>query len=250
MLHIVIQEEQPPTLQGRDVIEEAARLLRQLRFSTHRGASAEGQQVAVSVALHGNDDQETVRVLLTCYAFGHRQVAWQGLPVFVLPEGQGNVSALAFLNARGQAVLPRLERGAYRLSTSAQYGRSPTPIPLHGRSQRAGTAFRLRGRNLQRPATPSEEPVYTSIDGRVQATVRHTPAGTTVVAFETQDGAWAGATVRFALVDAGGGEVAHSAEVELQPVESPAPLWRGIWEQALELSVACNLVFAVLAKER
>src|SRR5713226_5207650 len=110
-------EAQSQTQKGREAIEEAARLLRQMQFSQDHGAYAEGHHVAVSVDPRWNADHETICVLITCYSFGHRRTDWATLPVHVLPESGGpGVHAIARLDARGQASIPKLPPGDYRLS--------------------------------------------------------------------------------------------------------------------------------------
>src|SRR5215471_17475452 len=106
---------QPPR-QGRSAMEETAQLLRQIRFSHRYGAYAEGQYVAVSVDPRWNDDETTFRAMVSCLAFGHRQVDWAHLPIIITPESGGGTSVLARLTSRGQILLPSLLPGEYRLS--------------------------------------------------------------------------------------------------------------------------------------
>jgi len=227
---------------GKKVVEEAASLLRLMRFSTNHGAYAEGQSVAVSIDRRWNEDEETIQVLITCYAFGRRRVDWQGLPVFVLPETAQRSGWIAFLNAAGETFLPNLPPGDYRLAVSQQYRRSHDTVlqPTQPQALAAQPANRKSG--------VPETHIYETADGRVRGTVRQTSADTTVVAFETNDEAFAGATVRFAFVQASGQE-AYSTEVTLKPVESEDGLWEGRWEATIEISEPCELVFAVLPKE-
>lgn len=240
-----MHREQRKLLRGLEVIEEAARLLRQLWFSANRGANATGHHVAVSVDPHWNDDHNTIRVLVTCYAFGHRRVDWEGLPVFVRPEGGGSGGWIRFLNARGQIVVPKLPLDNYRLSTSSQYGRSTQTVPLPIRTTGLAGAPAVRTRGIVGRAAPSEPPVYESTDGRVRATVRQTQACTTEVAFETEDETLAGATVRFAFVRESG-EIEQGSEAKLESVGGEQRLWEGCWEGIVKLSEPCELVFEVL----
>src|SRR5437762_2971875 len=92
MLKNKTTEEQSGAQRGRQVIEEAAWLLRQLRFSQHHGAYAEGQQVAISIDPRWNTDHETMQVLITCYAFAHRRAEWAKLPMHILRDERREVS--------------------------------------------------------------------------------------------------------------------------------------------------------------
>lgn len=249
MLQNTTPRGQSKPVQGREVIEEAARLLRRMHFPTRHGTYAEGHHVVISVDLRWNDDHESMRVLLTCYALGHRRVDWEGLPVFVLHDDGGTTAFLVRLGARGQAVIANLPPGAYRLSTSSHYGWSAAPVrlPIHRPGWMAAqkapqSADATDTEGLQ------EAPVYASRDGRVHATVRQTQAGTTVVAFETQDATLAHAVVRFAFVRESG-QVEQSAAVELEPIEGEARLWEGRWEGVVRLSGPCALGFAVLPQD-
>jgi hypothetical protein len=242
MTQNTMHREQPKPLQGREVIEEAARLLRQMRFSANRGATAKGRYVTVNIDPRWNTDHQTIAVLITCYALGHRRVDWEGLPVFVRPESSGEFGWIQFLNARGQAILPRLLQGDYRLSTSLQYGRSNEPVPLSKHAPGLAAAP-----DAVETAVQLEPHVYESADGRMRATVRQTRAGTTEVAFETNDESLAGATVRFAFVQESG-KVELNAEVKLESVGGEQRLWENYWEGVVKLSEPCELVFEVLLR--
>jgi hypothetical protein len=242
MLKMVTNEKQPKTLRGREVVEEAARLLRQKAVSPHRAAYLEGEHVSVLVAPYWNDDGETFRLGITCNAFGHRRVDWEGLPVFVESQSEDGVSWLCFLNTRGQAALPSLPPGDYRLSTSAQFGRSAQPIPFLNPALAALAARTSATDNT----IPLPEPlVYQSTDGRLRATLRQTASDTTVVAVETNEASLAGAVVRFAFVQESG-KIELSDTVTLQPVEGEEGLWEGRWEGAAQLAEPCEFVFEVI----
>lgn len=109
---------QTSVIRGLEVVEEAARLVKQIRFSANRPAYTEGKHVAVSVDPRWSDDNQTVNVLITCFALGHQQVDWEGLRVNIeRREEEHSVTWLSFLNARGQAVRSELPVGEeYSLS--------------------------------------------------------------------------------------------------------------------------------------
>lgn len=225
---------------GREVIAEAAQFLRQMRFHPNRGAYAQGKHIAVSVNPQWNDDNETMRVLITCYAFGNQRVDWQGLPVFAESLNGGGVAWLCFLNARGQAVMPNLTPDDYRLSVPTQFGRSAEPIPLLAPALALAAASRV-GQDV---VLTHEPHVYESTDGTVRATLRLTETGHVVVAVETNEVSLSGATVHFAFVQPSGA-VEHSGTVTLQPVADEEGLWEGRWEGTLQLAEPCEFVFEV-----
>lgn len=106
------------TVRGIEAIDEAAMLLRRVRFSANSPAYAEGERVAVSVDPRWSDDSESLRVLITCYGLAVQPVDWEGLRINIeLKKDDHNIAWLAFLNTRGQAVREGLPAGGeYSLS--------------------------------------------------------------------------------------------------------------------------------------
>ena len=103
--------------QGQATIEEAAHLFPRMRFSHRQGAYAEGRYVAISADPRWNADERTFCVQLSCFAFGHRRVPWDRLPIHIASEdSHSGIHVLTRLNARGQAFVPRLSPGDYRLT--------------------------------------------------------------------------------------------------------------------------------------
>jgi hypothetical protein len=92
-------------VRGLDTIDEAASLLRRIRFSIDRPARS-------------NDNNETMSVLITCYGLALERVGWEGLRINVERKEEGHdITWLAFLDARGQALRERLPAGGeYSLS--------------------------------------------------------------------------------------------------------------------------------------
>jgi hypothetical protein len=209
---------QPQTQQGRQVIEEADRLLRQMRFSQNHGAYAEGQHVAVSVDPRWNEGDETFRVLISCYAFGHRRVDWAKLPVHVLPEGGGTgVHALIRLDVRGQATIPRLPPGEYRLSLRLKPARVEPVL----------------SRQLERLAAQGEDEQEErrvwrgeGEDGAILWSLEETEEGEVQVAFETNEAQFAGHIIFFSLVDPDTKQVQYSQRLTLEPTRTPGK-WEG-----------------------
>jgi len=232
-------EQQPGTPRGRQVIEETSQLLRQMRFSQNQGAYAEGQHVAVSVDPRWNEDNETVRVLISCYAFGHRRVDWVRLPVHVLPEGKGaGVQAIVRLDGRGQAVIPKLPLGEYRLSLRLK------PLRVEP----------VLSRQLERLAAQGETDLEErrvwngeGEDGDILWTFEETEDGDVQIAFETNAPHLAGHVIIFSLVDPDSKQVQYRRRLTLEPTRTPGK-WEG-WcsiGSRNEFPGAYELVFEVM----
>jgi len=212
-------KDQPKTPRGRQVIEEAALLLRQLRFSASRGAYAEGRRVAVSVDPRWNADQETVRVLVTCHPFGHQRTDWATLPVHIQPDsGASGVHAFARLDAHGQATVPRLPPGLYRLSLRLKPMQA---TPILSRPIERLAAKELREEETERQVWRGE-----GEDGAIAWTWEETEEGEVQIAFETSDQRFANSTIVFHLIDPTSKQVQHSQRVTLAPTRTPGK-WEG-----------------------
>jgi hypothetical protein len=237
--------EGPEVRPGHEIVSEAARLLGQMSFWPNRGAYAQGRYVAISVDPHWEEDHATIQVILTCYAFGHPQVDWQGLPVLARPAGQGvagqgNVYGMTRLDARGQGRITRLQPDDYRLLVPERYARGEEPLPFGSRSVHGNLAAAT-----EEPDEPFDPQIYASPDESVLATVRRTPDDTTIVAFETSEAALAGAVVYFAFVLASG-EILQSATVKLTPVAEEPDLLEARWEAEVEFTELCTFEFGLL----
>ncbi len=206
-----------PSRRGRIAIEEAAQLCQQLHFSHRYGAYAEGQHVAVSVDPRWNEDESTFRVLISCLAFGHRQVDWTQLPVSITPESGGGPSALARLSAQGQTLLPSLAPGEYRLSLRL------TPL-------RVVSVLSQREERLAAQAaddTVEERRIWQgeSEDNALVWTLEETEDGEVQIAFETTDARLADAMIMFDLLDPLTHQVRAHQELQLEPARTS-----GKWE--------------------
>jgi len=203
---------------GRAAIEEAARLLRQMQFSQDYGAYAEGYHVAVSVDPRWNADHETVSVLITCHSFGHRHTDWALLPVQVLPKsGETGVHAITRLDARGQALIPRLPPGDYHLSLRLK------PIQVER------VLFRQHERlAAQGEAEPYERRLWRGEgkEGAIVWTIEETEEGDVQIAFETSEERLASHIVVFSLVDPDSKCVQYSHRLTLEPTRT-AGKWEG-----------------------
>lgn len=197
---------------GLDVIEEAATFLRQMKISADRGAYASGRHVAVMIDPRWNADKKSIRVLVTCYAFGHRQVDWAGLPIFVLREDLGPLDIeQPRLNARGQAVIPELPPGAYHVLASPQWGAGSLPSVA------------------DRPWTR----VYPSMNRMVLTTVSCDAKGEVAVAAETGDSHYEGAVLQFSVRLRGSRPLPGT--LTLAPCEDRKGLWEGRWVYQVQL---------------
>ncbi len=171
---------------GREAIQEAAAFLSGARFSMGSGSYADGQHVSVHIDASPNDDGETMAVLVSCLAFGHRPVDWDGMPLFIFEGDRAETDPVAVpcLNRQGQTAVERLPIGRYCLLASATSGRSDRPVPA-----RLGSRW---------------PPTYPSIDGRVRVTITEDPTRLREVSAESMGPGGAdmvGATVLYAFVD-------------------------------------------------
>jgi hypothetical protein len=228
--------------QGRDILTEATQLLSQMSFWSNRGAYAEGRYVAISVDPRWNEDRQTIQVTLTCYAFGHQQVDWQGLPIIAQPAATRHPYGITHLDARGQGRMARLPPDDYRLFVLEHYGQGEEPMPFDADL----TSGHLAAASEQ-PEGSFDLQLYESPDGSVRATVRQTLDETTIVAFETREADLAGAVVYFAFVLASG-DIWHSASVQFSPVEEEPGLLEARWEAEIEFTEPCTFEFGVIPK--
>ena len=233
----------PQSGQGHEIVREAAQLLSRMSFCSNRGAYAEGRYVAISVDPRWNDDNGTIQVALTCYAFGPGQVDWQGLPVLARPAGNTSVYGIVRLDARGQGIMTRLQPDDYHLFVPEHYGRSEEFLsfcPHHALGSLAAATEDVEA--------PFEPHIYDSSDGSLRATIRQSAEGTTIAAFETWETSLAGAVVYVAFV-LESGDVLQSAEVQLTPVEEEPGLLEARWEAEIEITERCTFEFGVLPRD-
>lgn len=223
------KQPQVQILKGQKVIEETVQLIKKMQFWSNGGAFAEGEHVAISVDPRWSEDKETIQILLTCYAFRHRQVDWKGLPVFILPETGRSVSAIMFLNARGQAVASNLPPGKYRLSTSLKYGITQTKVLAPQQTLR-----------VVRVGSMKKMPDSSRQDESVEVSIYPDEA---IVTFQTSDHTLARVTMYMAILGQTSGTVEKSAKVELKPAKENQLLWEGRWKAPMELSKQYNLVW-------
>ena len=214
----------PGSSGGAEVVEEAARLLA-VEISPERGAHRAGEHAAVSVDPRWNDDRTTIRLIVTCMAFGHRPARWAGLPIVVEPVEIGGTSRVAFLDARGHCVVPDLTAAGHSVFTSACHGASAGPV--------------------LRPGAPPAPGDHFSADGRLRASVRLTGSGDIELAIETADAALAQGRVRFAFV-AESNRVEHEGEIAFTPIKRrKQDVWVARRVEATKVSAPCRLVFLV-----
>ena len=226
--------------QSQVVIEEAARLFQELHFSHTHGAYAEGQHVAISVDPRWNEDEETFRVLISCVILGHRRVDWARLPVHISPEGRGGIHTLSRLDARGQALVPSLPSGEYRLTLRLKQTRA---VPVL--SQVVEKLAAQGEDDYERRVWRGE-----SEDGAIMWSLEETEEGDIQVAFETTEERFAEQALLFQLIDPVSKQTRYHHQLTFQPTRTP-----GKWEawcsigSRLEFPGPYELVFEVDATE-
>ncbi|MEN8131927.1 MAG: hypothetical protein ABFS45_17445 [Pseudomonadota bacterium] len=213
---------------GYEVVEEAVHLLAKLQFDAHSGTSAEGKHVLVNVTPTMSSGQNSIRVLVTCYAYAHRRVDWSTLRIIVQQKGSNRHPVSLFpLLKRGQASLQGLEPAGYSVFA---YHRTQQPYQIL-RSKRAEHTLaadsppeRPLDKPLDRPRT-----VYRSED--LTATLSPSEIGVRVD-FETANPRHEGARVEFCFVAPETGDILVSDRVILQRIPAEQ-LWLGTWEGAV-----------------
>jgi hypothetical protein len=227
--------------QGESVIEEAARLFRQCRFSHLHGAYAEGQHVAVSIDPHWNEADETFAALISCLPFSSRRADWDQLPIQVLPAERSGVSALVRLDTRGQGLIPYLPPGEYHLTLRVR--------PMRGELVLARQLDRLAaahggGEEERRVWQGQRE------DGAVAWSIEETEEGDVQVAFETTTAQFAGHVILFHLLDPTSKQVQYSQRLTFMPTRTPGKweAWCSIGSRT-EFSGPHELLFEIVAPE-
>jgi hypothetical protein len=202
---------------GQTAIAEAAHLFPQMRLSHRQGAYAEGRYVAISADPRWNADARTFCVQLSCLAFGHQRVAWDRLPIQIASEDKSaGVHVLTRLNARGQAFVPQLSPGDYRLTLRLK--------PLRRVSVLSTIPDRLAAQSAD---AREERQVWRgeSEDGTLLWSIEAEEEGDVQVAFETSAERLAGAVLVFSLVDPTSQQIRYRHELTLEPTRDP-----GKWE--------------------
>jgi len=225
---------------GNLALTEAAQLFRQIRLSHNHGAYIEGLHVAVSVDPRWNADHQTLRVLISCYAFAHNRIEWSSLPIYVLPEGgKAGVRFIARLDARGQTVIPTLPPGDYTLSMRLG--------PLRGETVLGDKIERLAA---QGEDEPDERRLWrgSSEDGALVWTLEETEEGDVQISFETQEERFAGHIIVFSLLEPNSKQVQYNHRLILEPTRTPGTWegWCSVGSQT-HLYGPCELVFEVIS---
>ena len=247
-------------ISGEEVVEEAARLIKQIRFSANRPAYREGKHVAVCVDPRWSADNRTIDVLITCYALGHQDVDWEGLRINIeRREDERSVTWLSFLNARGQSERNDLPVGKeYSLSlpyrVKSQIAERVLPIQERQIRSRGSiqlneeaekTEYQLDTVNEEALAEPIVREGHTP-DGSIHWIVKEIAEGHLEIYFEAQE-ELADGQIAVSLVEATSGCLQFSRILQLIPAEQP-----GRWEGKFSLGPSagvrrpCDLVFEAL----
>jgi hypothetical protein len=235
---------------GRPVVEEAARLLDGLVFSSGRAGYARGDLVAVSCDPDWTDDGK-VSVLITCHAFARATVDWSGLSAWAWyqeDDGRVRLALAPAFDARGQAYLPDLPPSHYVLGVHRRRdvvqpsGRPIDFIFPAGPGEKAAAAA---------PPVTSDEldlegpQVIRSADGSIRAEVLPAKDRVTVT-FTTARTELAGRTVFLAVVDDETGHILASGEIPLVIGEKKPGSVIGTWEGRVSIAKPCKVLLQVV----
>ena len=222
---------------GQQVIAEAARLLRGMRFSADNGALTDGQYVGVTVDPWANDDGRTFRALITCYAFGHQRVDWDGHHVRVERENAPRSGVwLARFDAHGHAFFPALEPANYRATLHEHVpldenggepdGGARILTPSAGAATSASTPVaRLCGE----PRRAHRLRVWSgrTRNRKLRWTAEETEEGDVQLEFVTSSSELAGHVVAFSLLDPATRAQACARQLTLEPSRGTSRAWKG-----------------------
>jgi len=209
-------------------------------ISTRQPETRRGEDIAVMVDPLWNEEQASYDLLVSCFVAGSRSVQWEGMPLMVIPLDDGPVSAVARLDAQGQAVFQNLPQGEYRISVSSQwfYSNEPVFIP----SVNLKDKLAAKGPITRKDWSPLP-PVYESNDAQVKLTIHAKDAGKLVLEFETDSRELAKAKIRFAFVSKSQ-HVELSDEVYLKAGNTDNQ-WVAQWEGVVDAIEECDLTFEV-----
>jgi hypothetical protein len=96
------------------IISEAKAFLNKMRFSEISPARLEGDHIAIFIDPQFNEDSETIKVFITCHAFGHQEADWDRYVIFIKEDAGHRYFSL--LNLAGHASFRALPFGNYRMS--------------------------------------------------------------------------------------------------------------------------------------
>lgn len=255
-----------------DIIDETARLLSGMTFSTERGGVAYGERVQVIVDPRWDAQRSRFRVALRCCTVGFDGAPWGGIPVVIerldLEEAQA-----AQIVTTGPAAAPGAGGGpggagsvrpgatparavqtlayAYQYPAPARAGTSMAPQPgfvamLNARGHAKFEnlpvgAYRLFASALWDEAALQERsaPAPAARGEGLRASLIRADDGAVRVAAETNDKALAGAKVRCVLVDPSSRVCARG---EFTLAAGGAGCWRGCWTEAAAPAEADRLI--------
>jgi hypothetical protein len=165
------------------------------------------------------------------------------LPIHVQPDsGASGVHALARLDVRGQAMVPCLPPGLYRLSLRLKPAQA-TPV-LSRRLER------LAAKELGEEETERQVWRGTGENNAIAWTLEETEEGEVQISFETSDEQYAEATILFHLLDPINKQVQYSQRVTLAPTRAPGK-WEGWCSLGFRVDFAgpYELVFAATTSD-
>jgi hypothetical protein len=174
---------------------------------------------------------------VTAFQPGGKRVRLDGMAVHARGQDEvGVILRVGRITERGDFVIDGLPTG---VSTELQ---SQTTLSKHRERSRDAEAYAAKEAEAGAGPAPQRLLTVESADGTVRGTMRFLSDETAEVVFETNESRWAGAVVRFALVQETG-RVEYEGEARLDYVRDG--LWEGRGPEGIRVEAATDLVFEV-----
>lgn len=245
------------------IIHEALDLFNKVHFSDHDSNTLTGRNVSVTATTLWNDD-DSLKLLVTCFVHAPQNVNWTGICLKVVPENQ-NTSPIYIcrLNSRGDGRILSLPSGDYRLAAlrTTNWGNSQKPVvnstPKPNSSPSASDSLaQLLPKVVSMDSTPEEEekPVsqpwecVASADDKVKAMIRRVVGNRYVVSFEADGTEYIDAKIEFDFIDSNN-RLVLSGEISLKPEQNNTDKAVGRWSGEISTDQPCTLSFAVLSQD-
>lgn len=238
-----------PSSSARDqeAITHAIGLLDRLVVSTWMGSGVTGELSHVMIDPLPNEDSDTCRLRIMCFAAGNRSPAWKGVPILVLSEDDSTESVVGAtrLNSTGMASLDKLSPGEYQLAVSAHWFFSDQPLvmPTAGHDQVPEALAAAESPDENVVPWPELPPACKTNDGRAIVTPLQTDNGALELACESTDPAMSEALVRFAVVYPSG-EIECAGRLVLKQIPDRQG-YHARWKGSVTPTEPCHLLVQV-----